>query len=125
MINTFDIDGVIYMGKGLRGVYPGPEDVIITGRSFEEKPETIKMLEERGIKNPVFFNPLKYEEKTRETSGWHKARTIENLKFIGYRIGIHFEDDLIQAEIIKNFHPWLNVVILSHDLITKENVRHI
>ncbi len=32
LINSFDIDGVIYMGK-YGGVFPGPHDIIITGRS--------------------------------------------------------------------------------------------
>ena len=51
-INTFDIDGVIYMGKH-DGVYPGKSDVIITGRSIDEWDETTAMLQAKGIKNEV------------------------------------------------------------------------
>lgn len=123
-INTYDIDGVIYMGKDLDGLYPGPNDVIITGRSFEEKDYTLKMLEARQIKSTVLFNPLKFEEKTRESSGRHKAICIEILKLHGIRVGIHFEDDPVQANIIRICHPDVNVVEVVHDLVEKENIRH-
>ena len=52
MVNSFDIDGVIYMGK-YGGVFPGPHDIIITGRSKEEEPETSAMLLDKGISNNV------------------------------------------------------------------------
>lgn len=123
-INTFDIDGVIFMGNDFTGVHPGPNDIIITGRSFEEEPETFRMLCERGIYNPVFMNPLRFNEKTRESSGGHKARVIYILKKT-YTIGIHFEDDPIQAAVIKNIHPDVNIVLLQHSLMTMENVRHL
>lgn len=127
--NGFDIDGVIYMGKEFTGVYPGPNDVIITGRSFEEGHETMKMLDERGIRNPVFFNPLPYDKKTRESSGEHKVRVLHSIQFdmdnIDHRIGIFFEDDPIQAEIIKRGCPHIHVVLLQHNLVPKHNVRHI
>ena len=35
VINSYDIDGVIYMGEGLDGLRPGPKDIVITGRSVE------------------------------------------------------------------------------------------
>lgn len=124
-INTFDIDGVIYIGKEFGGVHPGPADHIITGRSFEETDETIKMLQKRGIHNLVHFNPLPYEAKTRESSGFHKAAQIQKLKSYGYQIACHFEDDEVQAKIIKTEHPEVNVIMLVHDLTNKENQRHI
>lgn len=120
----FDIDGVIYMGHDLSGVYPGEHDIIITGRSFEERPETTRMLLSKGIDNMVFFNPIKFDDKTRETSGHHKASVISRLKNVGVEIGIHFEDDEIQANVIKRLHPDLHIVLLQHNLMTKENVRH-
>lgn len=123
-INTFDIDGVINMGVH-DGVYPGPNDIIITGRSVEEIPETEKMLRFKGIKNEVYYNPLPFDEKTRESSGKHKGNTILLLEERGYIIGIHFEDDPIQAEEIRKIVPHINVVLLQHDLVEKENVRHI
>lgn len=119
LINSFDIDGVIYMGEKLKGVHPGPDDVIITGRSYQEQAETVHMLTERGIINPVYFNPLPFDQKTRKTSGMHKARTLFYLEQMGHRIGIHFEDDLIQAEEIRKVMPHINIVILDHNLTQK------
>ena len=123
MINTFDIDGVIYMGK-YGGVYPGPNDQIITGRSYEEKEETLEMLKHKGIFNKVHFNSLSFNSKSRKSSGQHKGRTMFYLEEAGYNIGIHFEDDPIQAEEIKKIMPHVNVVLLQHDLVEKENVRN-
>lgn len=123
MINSFDIDGVIFMGK-YGGVYPGPDDVIITGRSKEEEPETMDMLESKGISNTVYMNPTPFDKKSREDSGRHKGRTLRYLEENGYRIGVHFEDDHIQAEEIKKIMPHVHIVLLQHDLVEKENVRH-
>jgi hypothetical protein len=122
-MNTFDIDGVIYMGKDHDGVYPGPNDLIITGRSIEEKPETIRMLQQKGINNKVYFNPLPFKQKTRESSGHHKADIISALITLGCPIDIHFEDDPIQADIIKKVTS-IHVVLLNHNLTEKENMRH-
>lgn len=126
-INSFDIDGVIYMGPDLKGVYPGQRDIIITGRSIEEKPETMMMLGQRGIFNEVFFNPLPYDMKTRETSGIHKAYTINlyNCRDQLAKIAIHFEDDPVQAEVIRARCRGVHVVMLEHNLTEKENVRHL
>lgn len=124
-VNTFDIDGVIYINEDLIGVYPGPKDIIITGRSFEEKEETLSMLKARGISNFVFFNPIEFLDKSRESSGTHKANILNNLKSQGIDIGVHFEDDEIQIESIKEFAPWVNVIHLVHELSEKENVRHL
>ena len=123
MLNSFDIDGVIFMDK-YDGVYPGKEDVIITGRSKEEEPETLAMLKSKGITNQVFFNPTPFDEKTRESSGRHKGQTLYYLEEIGYRFGIHYEDDPVQAEIIRKMMPHINVVLLQHELVEKENKRH-
>ena len=78
-INTFDIDGVIYMGE-YGGVYPGLNDIIITGRSFEESEETLGMLTKKGIHNKVMFNELSFDNKSRESSGIHKGNTIIKLE---------------------------------------------
>jgi len=91
MINSFDIDGVIFMG-GYDGVYPGPDDVIITGRSTEELFETKAMLTTKGIGNKLFLNPTPFDNKTREGSGKHKATTLKYLEKQGYKFGIHFEE---------------------------------
>lgn len=123
-INTFDIDGVIYISKEVGGIHPGPDDIIITGRSFQEMPETYRMLYGREIYNRVFFNRARFEDKTRESSGLHKAETIKRLQKMGYKIMCHFEDDEIQAAVIKERCPDVSVVMVVHDLTNKENVRH-
>jgi hypothetical protein len=124
MINSFDIDGVIYMGE-YGGVYPGPSDIIITGRSFEEELATLQMLKKKGINNEVFFNPIPFDQKSRESSGKHKANILNDLRlFKGIKIGIHFEDDPIQAAVIREDAPHVQVVLLQHDLVEKENVWH-
>ena len=118
-INGFDIDGVISIG-----IHPGPDDVIITGRSFEESKETLEMLRGRGINNKVFFNPLKYDDKTRESSGDHKASVINGLLDQGIKIEKFFEDDEIQKAKIEE-NTQVAVIHVVHDLTNKENQRHL
>jgi hypothetical protein len=124
--NGFDIDGVIYMGNTYTGVWPGPNDIIITGRSIEEAPETRRQLHDRKIFNQIFFNPLPWAEKSRVTSGQHKGNTIMRLIHQGNKIGLFFEDDPVQvAEIQKIVGNAVQVVHLVHNLTEKENVRHV
>ena len=115
-VNSYDIDGVITIG-----ITPRPEDIIITGRSYEEAPETLEYLHSRGIYNQVFFNPQPFEGKTRESSGKHKA---DILKALYSQVDKHFEDDEIQkAEIEKVVD--IPVVLISHSLTNTENERHL
>lgn len=121
---SFDIDGVINMGD-YPGVNPSISDVIITGRSFEEAPETTALLKRKGLlDNKLFANPIPFEKKNRHSSGKHKAQTIKKLNKVGYNIVIHYDDDPIQADIIKQMCPEIQVVLLVHNLVEKENVRH-
>jgi len=110
-INTFDIDGVIYFGPETTGVRPGIHDICITGRSITQQEETETMLRERGIYNPVLYNPLRRDdpEYSRAASGRHKAAMITKLKR-HYSIGLHFEDDPIQIEEIRKVHPDLTII---------------
>lgn len=119
-MNGFDCDGVITVG-----LFPGPNDVIITGRSFQEQPETEAMLKRKGITNKVIYNPSKYEDKTRETAGAHKANILNTFKHNGVDIITFFEDDEVQKAVIERECPWLNVVHVVHDLTNKENERHL
>ena len=124
IINTFDIDGVIFIGWENKGVRPHPNDVIVTGRSYEETKETLEMLRSFGIDNMVIFNHLPFDKKTRETSGDHKANTIRWLIDNAHKdVRIHFEDDEIQAAIIERECPEVTVVRLVHSLTEKENKR--
>ena len=83
------------------------------------------MLNAKGIKNRVFFNPIPFDKKTRFTSGMHKGKIILQLLKEGYEHGIHFEDDEIQIRAIKAIVPNVRIVHVVSDLVTKENVRHL
>lgn len=122
MINSYDFDGVINMGK-YDGLRPGPNDIIITGRSYEEKAETLALLKAKDIHNKVYFNSRPFDMKTRISSGRHKALTLYYLEEMGCRFGIHFDDDPIQIAEIKRLMPHINCVLIDHDLVEKENVR--
>tara|TARA_Y100000593_G_C4150388_1_gene256766 strand:+ start:21 stop:437 length:417 start_codon:yes stop_codon:yes gene_type:complete len=131
-VNGFDIDGVIHLGAGVCGIRPGPGDVIITGRSYEEEAETLAFLRRNGIHNPVFFNQVPYEEKSRESSGWHKGETIKMLHRTGLTIQYFFEDDEVQkAEIerkIEEVSTWkiqTRVIHVNNPHVKKENRRHL
>ena len=124
LINSFDIDGVIWLPKPLVGLRPEKDDVIITGRSYEEEDETYEFLESRGIHNEVYFNPARFNQKTRQTSGLHKANTLLALIAQGFQIGIHWEDDLIQAEIIRSMlGSRVQVIHVLHNLVDLGNVK--
>ena len=118
-INSYDLDGVITIG-----LTPGPDDIIITGRSFEEASETYRYLHERNIYNAVFFQPLHFEDKTRERSGKHKGKLLKQLIENGVNIEKHFEDDAIQKREIEK-EVDIPIVFIEHDLTEKENVRHL
>lgn len=112
-VNSYDIDGVILMGE-LNGLRPGPEDIIVTGRSFQQRSETLAILRARNINNFVFFNPLSRMDPNygRVASGKHKAKTITNLLGMGIAVEVHFEDDEIQAEIIRRVLPQKSKVVM-------------
>lgn len=122
-VASFDIDGVLFNGWDMPAIKPNPNDIIITGRSIEEYPETIEFLHSRGIHNIVFFNPIPYKEKTRETSGMHKANVLNLLLKSGLNIVMHYEDDPIQTVIIQKNTP-VTVIHVSNPLVEKENKRN-
>jgi hypothetical protein len=118
-INSYDLDGVVSVG-----ITPREEDIIVTGRSFEEAPETYRYLHSRGIYNAVFFQPCCFENKTRSGSGTHKAAVLKKLLENGITVDRHFEDDEIQKQAIEAMLD-IPVVLLVHELTEKENIRHI
>jgi len=123
-IKSYDIDGVINLDEYGIGIRPGSDnDIIITGRSIEESEETYKFLEEHNISNIVYLNPIPFDEKTRESSGWHKVNILNSLTNQGINIIIHYEDDEIQANIIRE-NTNVKVIKVDHqDMIELENVR--
>ena len=94
-MNGYDIDGVLTIG-----MLPYKGDVIITGRSFEEAPETYHFLFRKGIFNAVYFNPKTFDQKTKLNSGAWKASIINLLGVEKF-----FEDDQIQADKIEELAP--------------------
>ena len=114
-INTFDFDGVIYMGPDHTGLRPCKDDIIITGRPIGESKFVYDILYERGINNSIYFNPIPREdpEYSREASGIWKAKVLDQLKQ-QYIIGLHYEDDEIQSEIIHQHHPDIKIVHIQH-----------
>ena len=116
MILSFDIDGVIWNGEDIPGLIPGPNDIIITGRSFEEAEVTDAMLQSRGIYNKVFYHQVLFKKKTRELSGKHKANI---LKVYAAEIAFHYEDDPIQADIIRTECPETKVILLDNPWTAK------
>tara|TARA_B100000123_G_scaffold252797_1_gene213370 strand:- start:50 stop:457 length:408 start_codon:yes stop_codon:yes gene_type:complete len=120
VINSYDIDGVIYMGEGLDGLRPGPRDIVITGRSVETEVLTKKMLSDKGIHNPLYMNNKSKDWNNREQSGFHKGWTLFHLEQIGYRFGIHYDDDPVQIEKIRQMMPHIHIVHVNHDLVPKE-----
>lgn len=123
VINSFDIDGVIHFDQIEGGLRPRDQDILITGRSFEEETETLEFLRSEGILNKVYFNPLKFHEKTRETSGIHKAYIINQLYKDGVHVRAHFEDDPIQKLVIEDSveNEAFNVIHIVSNLTELEN----
>ena len=120
-INGYDFDGVVSIG-----INPCcKNDVIITGRCYDEQEYVRNILEERGITNEVYFNPLSLAERGNHTvecrrlSGEHKAKTIKELKKIGIEVSRFFEDDKIQYDIIKENHEKIDIVHVVSNLVTK------
>ena len=120
-INTFDFDGVITLG-----IRPGQKDIIITGRSYEERNSTLDFLESQFIFNSVLFNPAKFNQKSRESSGLHKANRINELWESGIQVVNHFDDDEVQIAVIKrNLKYPTNIIHINHGgLISFENKTH-
>ena len=120
-IYGYDFDGVISIGVSPRSQC----DVIITGRCIDEKEHVYKVLEERGIENTVYFNPMTLAErgnhtlKARRYSGDHKAKTIAGLKSRGVNIVRFFEDDPVQMKCISKEHPELDIVHIKSNLVEK------
>jgi hypothetical protein len=124
-VNSFDIDGVIYFGDDITGVRPCDNDVIITGRPYHDREDTIKMLESRGIYNTVYMNPLDRHDNPiygRKASGIFKGQMINMLKDLGIEVQMHFEDDPIQIKEIQKRCPNVSIVHLKRD--NEERVKY-
>ena len=120
-IYGYDFDGVVSLGINPRN----ENDVIITGRCIDETEYVYAVLKERGIKNKVYFNPMTLEERGNHTlsarrhSGKHKAITIRNLKANRIHVQRFFEDDRVQAKIINEKWPKIEIVEVISKLVEK------
>lgn len=122
IIQSFDFDGVIYISDSIPGLKPHMYDIIITGRSFEEEPETHIVMNRLGLGNKIYFNARKFAEKTRISSGIHKGRTLKRLISDGMNIVCHYDDDEVQLREIAKFVQ-IPLIHIVHNLTEKENVR--
>lgn len=98
IFNTFDFDGVV-----TEGLFPTAADVVITGRSYDERPVVEARLEQGSqlysAARPlaVFMNSLgRTNGRTRWQSGHHKAQAIAYMLGSGAMIDRHFDDDALQ-----------------------------
>ena len=103
-INIYDFDGTI-----TSGVHPRKDSIILTGRCIDEKHEVFQYFLDNNlyIEDYIFyFNPImlkdrgNHTEKARNISGNHKANIIRKLIENGVEIGLYFEDDPVQANIV-------------------------
>lgn len=119
-MNGFDFDGVISIG-----IHPGPYDVIITGRTLEEKEHVQDILKSRGIDCPIYFNPVTLEfrgtgtDHSRRCSGKHKGHTLLSFKLKNNPIDVFFEDDEVQIEEILKLVPDQKIAHIVSDLVIK------
>lgn len=120
-VNMYDFDGVVSIGvKPMRA-----SDVIVSGRCRDESAYVRGKLMELGITNAVYHNPLTLSERgdhteyARKCSGVHKANVIATFKKWNIKVDTFFEDDELQARIIKSYHPEVLIVLLKHDLVEK------
>lgn len=106
-VRGYDIDGVLS-----HGIKPfGGCCFAITGRSFEQAEHTYAQFKEWGIKDcAIYFCPMQGKDITREKAAHWKARMIGVLG-----VKIFYEDDLLQAEIIRQQHPSLTIHIVRED----------
>lgn len=91
----YDLDGII-----TKGIVPERDAIIITGRSFEEAPETYKYLHNKGIFNAVYFLPEKFENKDIDLAGKWKGVMV-----FACSVKEFYEDSSIQAGYIKLANP--------------------
>ena len=94
----FDIDGV------LSRMTPGDDAIIISGRTFAEYDDYAKKL---ASMFPVYIRGVgKYGD--RKHAGEFKASMIKMLGVTDF-----FEDDDLQAEIIKKINPKCNINLIK------------
>ena len=107
MIKSYDFDGVIYSPSYLELMIrpTSNDDVIITGRTYEEAYLVLPWLKNKDIYCNVFFNPISLSENNRELSALHKVNIINKLLKNQFKLIGHYEDDPFQYDILKQKLP--------------------
>lgn len=102
-MNAYDFDGVI-----TKGVRISADDIIITGRSFEEASIVYDYLKKENLPLvAVYFNPMNVitretdTEKSQIHSGMHKVNVLNSLRKNNVKISFFYEDNEIQASLIE------------------------
>jgi hypothetical protein len=118
----YDFDGVVSIG-----ITPSSsQDVVITGRCLDESEIVFDILKKRNILCNVYLNPMllaergNHTESSRILSAHHKAKTITVLEREKIcKVVRFFEDDPLQLDILKKFHPDLEYVFIESNLVQK------
>ena len=115
-MNVFDFDGVVSTGN----YSPQSNDVIVTGRCFDECEVVYSYLQENNLSGvAVFFNPISISFRgdhtigARTISGLHKTDVIDKLRKNGCFIDKIYEDDPLQAKLILNSFPNLELILVE------------
>lgn len=106
-IRIFDFDGVLTNDKFI--IKPTINDVVVTGRSFEESSQVYRHIFDKfGFLPCIFFSPILKDirENFRQElhSGAHKHNIIRQLIDSGVTITDIYEDDIKQAEYIVSLY---------------------
>lgn len=109
-MRILDLDGVVKINNKL-GIRPTNNDIIVTGRCFDEYKIVMKFLRRFNIDIPVYFNPISIHQRGTHTkqsricSGLHKSRIIKAFIDNNVQIDSILEDDPIQRSLIKYSLP--------------------
>ena len=107
-LNGYDIDGVL-----LEGIKPKKPYVVISGRRTDWWKKTVR---EIGTNAPIYLRPITFGKRYDATmSGMWKAIMITMFKVKKF-----YEDDDIQAGVIKDYCPDCKVVMVKEGKIINE-----
>ena len=121
-----DFDGTIFNVETEELLMRPPQDetILITGRSDKYAQETVEWLHSYNIYNPISFNPGltsgtdkegAHEQARQIDSATHKARIIRM-----HDVKIFYEDDLYQANIIKQLVPNVLIRLVKKGRVIRE-----
>lgn len=111
-VNSYDYDGTLTTGAFAPVV---GQDIILTGRCYNEAKQVFDGLKKLGIENiPIFFNPMHYSvrgdftEEARLKSAAHKVDILSKLS-VDYDV-THWDDDHIQLAYIQKHVPTVKLI---------------